>query len=162
MIRIAKAVTGALASLFVLGAFGAASAQTNQPSEPGTPQQGATAKDAQQQEQVDREKTALKDRVKQAIDSSDMNIDALKHMNEKDKATAKKHDDMRKQLTDLRDRLADDMDKIEKAAVNDWKGVRTAVNHDLAATNSELQRVAAITKVQTPRTGAASKQPESK
>jgi hypothetical protein len=185
MIRIGKGIAGTLSAVaLVLGASVASYAQsTSQPSdtskgttakpsdtsrtEPShketgkgaTSRQASSSKEAAQ-ERVDREKVTLKDRVQEQVTVADANIDALKKMKDSDKGTAKKRDeDMEKKISDLKDRLHKDLDKIDKATVNDWSGVHPAVRHDLDAMEAELRAVEKVTKVPAPRTGAASKQP---
>lgn len=171
MIRSGKTVASTLATLLVAGTCGIASAQTTQPSDPHSPpsQQppGAdkspsttTDKQAAQQEKFDREKVTLKDRVQEQIDAADANIDALKRMSQNDKGqTKKRDDDMQKKLSTLRDHSQANLDKIDKATVNDWSGVKPVVERDINAMNTELKQVAVVTKIQPPTTGAANKQP---
>jgi hypothetical protein len=169
MIRIAKAAAGGISTLaFVLGMSGAASAQSEMPpADPGSPpsQAADTANKAVQgaadtvREHMDREKVTLKDHVQQQIAAADSSIDALKRQSDADKGATKKRDeDLHKKLSDQRDRLKDDLDKIDKAqAVNDWKGVQAEVSRDLQAIDTSLKTAQNVTK--TPRTGAANKQP---
>jgi hypothetical protein len=158
MNRTRSILAGALGALFVVAAAGAASAQTATPPRSNT---GATApqpnKGTAAQEQFDREKVTMKDHVQAEIDRADSNIDALKKVADNEKGTAKKQaDDAQKKVSMLRDHLKGDLDKIDKASINDWKGVRPVVERDLAAMNTELTSVAAITKK--PTTGAAQPQ----
>jgi len=160
MIRIGKATVGAVATALVLGVCGVASAQQGQqPTEKTT--QGAqqpSSNKVTSQEQFDREKVTLKDRVQTSISEADQNIDALKKLSSNEKGADKTRDeDAQKKLSMLRDHLQKDLGKIDKSTINDWSGVRPVVDRDLTAINGELDRVAAITKV--PRVGAASRQP---
>jgi hypothetical protein len=109
---------------------------------------------------MEKEKASLKDRIQSDISSADAHIDALKKLSDNAKGTAKKRDDeMQKKLSDLRDKLQDDLDKIDKAqSVNDWKAVRPAVSHDLQAMGTSLRIARTVTKVR-PRTGTTNKQP---
>jgi hypothetical protein len=166
MIRIGTTAAGALSALLALGVSSAASAQTAQPQDPSNTAQDPQGQDPQGnkkqagQDQLDREKAALKDRVQEQINGADANIDALKKMSKSDKGqTRKRDDDLQKQVSDMRDRLKKDMIKIDKASMNDWPAVRPVVERDVTAMNTQLQRVAAITKVPLPQTGAANKQP---
>jgi hypothetical protein len=149
-----KVAATALGALLSLGMCGAASAQgTAQPDTQQTNKQAA-------QEKFDHEKVALKDQVSNVISETDQNIDALKKMSDTDKGDLKKRDDdAKKHLTMLRDHLKGDLDKIDKAGVSDWSGVRPIVERDLHAVNTALDKVATITKV--PRTGMANPQPPS-
>ncbi len=158
MIRSGTTVAGALSALLALGVMGSASAQSAQPSDQGTSAQQQQQQETQQ-ERFDREKVTLKDEVQAQISSADAQIDALKNMGKNEKGqTKKQNDDMQKQLSDLRDHLKKDLDKIDKSSQNDWSGVQPVVQRDLMAMNAQLQRVAAITKVPVPPTGAANKQ----
>ncbi len=184
MIRIGKGIAGTLSAVaLVLGASVASYAQTTtppadtskgttaQPSE--TPhsqtektEKGATARQPgpsskeAAQERFDREKVTIKDRVEEQITAADANIDALKKMSDNDKGTAKKRDDdMEKKISDLKDHLQKDLDKIDKATVNDWSGVHPVIQRDLTAMETELRTAENVTKIPAPRTGAANKQP---
>lgn len=120
-----------------------------------------TTKEAAQ-ERFDREKVTMKDRVQEQITVADANIDALKKMSDKDKGSAKKRDDdMEKKISDLKDHLQKDLDKIDKASVNDWSGVHPVIQRDLNAMESELRTAENVTKIPAPHTGAANKQPSS-
>jgi hypothetical protein len=161
MIRMSKPVASALGALLVVGVCGVASAQTahGQPPEKATTSQPSAPKQSAQ-EKLDRDKVTMKDHVQGAINASDANIDALKRMAEKDKGNLKKRDTLlEKRLSDMRGRLQTDLDKIDKATTSDWKRIRSAVLRDVSAADKEVHRVAAVTKVPTPR-GAASKQPK--
>jgi hypothetical protein len=190
MIRIGKAIAGTISTVaLVLGASVAASAQTTtQPSDTskGTtaqpsdttrsdtqrtqtnkankgvtaPQGVAPAKETPQ-EKFDHEKTTLKDHVQVEITAAETNIEALKKMSDTDKGATKKRDEeMQKKLSDLRDHLQKDLDKIDKSTMGDWSSVRPLVQRDLGAMTAELRVTQSVTKVQVPRTGAASKQPK--
>jgi hypothetical protein len=124
-----------------------------------TSRQAPSTKEAAQ-ERFDREKVTLKDRVEEQITVADANIDALKKMSDKDKGPAKKRDDdTEKKISDLKDHLQKDLDKIDKASVNDWAGVHPVVQRDLTAMESELRTAENLTKIPAPHTGAANKQP---
>ena len=156
MIRIKSAAT-VLASLLVLGTAGVAAAQSAP--DPTPNQQQANKED--KQAQFDREKVTVKDRVQDNINAADQQIDALKNMSKSDKGNLKKRDDdNQKQLSMLKDHLTKDLDKIDKASMNDWSGVKPVIDRDLAAMDSQLNKVAVITHVQVPATGAANKQPQ--
>lgn len=160
MIRIRKSVATVLASLLVLGTAGIAAAQ-NAPSNAPPSQNAPTTEKEQKQAQFDREKVTLKDQVQDSINASDQQIDALKNMSKTDKGNEKKRDDdYQKQLSMLKGHLSKDLDKIDKASINDWTGVRPVVDRDLAAMDSHLRTVASVTHVQVPATGAANKQPQ--
>jgi TolA-binding protein len=153
MIRIRKTVASVLGALLVLGVVGAASAQG-----PAIPPATATNKETKQ-EQFDRDKVTLKDQVQDAINSADSHIDALKKMESTDKDAAQKRDkDMGKKLSDLKDGLQKDLDKIDKATPSDWATVKPAVEGNLRAMHTELKTAANVTHV-APSTGAANKQP---
>lgn len=161
MIRIRKSAATVLASLLVLGAAGIAAAQTTQPNTPPSQEQQPKSDKEQKQEQFDREKVTLKDRVQENINAADQQIDALKNMSKSDKGNDKKRDDdYQKQLSMLKDHLKKDLDKIDKASVNDWTGVKPVIDRDLAAMDTHLRMVASVTHVQVPATGAANKQPQ--
>lgn len=158
MIRIRKSAATVLVSLLVLGTAGIAAAQTNVPNQPA--QAPKTDKELKQ-EQFDREKVTLKDRVQDGINAADQQIDALKNMSKSDKGNLKKRDDDYKdKLSMLKGHLKDDIDKIDKASMNDWIGVKPVVDRDLAAMDSHLRTVASVTHVAVPPTGRANKQPQ--
>lgn len=158
MIRIRKSAATVLASLLVLGTAGIAAAQSAQPNAPT--EQPKTDKETKQ-EQFDREKVTLKDRVQENINAADQQIDALKNMSKSAKGNDKKRDDdYQKQLSMLKDHLKKDLDKIDKASVNDWTGVKPVIDRDLAAMDTHLRTVASVTHVQVPPSGAANKQPQ--
>jgi hypothetical protein len=183
MIRIGKAVAGGISTAaLVLGVCGAASAQgtprpdmnTPEPSHPSDTSRPDTSKEtgkgatsaqgtshgATMQEHMDKDKAALKDRIHPELAAADANIDALKKMADNDKGDTKKRDqDLEKRLSDQRDKLKGDLDKIDKASTDDWKTVRPVVEHDLAALTASLHTATTVTKVPVPRTGAANKQP---
>ncbi len=181
MIRIGKAVAGGISTAaLVLGVCGAASAQgtprpdTNTPlpaqpsdtSHPDTSKGSTSAQGpshaASTQEHMDKDKAALKDRIHPEIAAADANIDALKKMADNDKGTTKKRDeDLEKRLSDQRDKLKGDLDKIDKASADEWKTMRPVVEHDLATLTASLHTAQTLTKVPVPRTGAANKQPSS-
>jgi hypothetical protein len=153
MNKIRKTAASVLGALLVLGACSVASAQGTQ-SPPAT----GTTKEMKQ-EQFDREKVTLKDKVQDAITTADTNIDALKKMESSDKDAAQKRDkDIEKKLSDLKDGLQKDLDKIDKAGPSDWATVRPAVEGNLRAMHTELKTAANVTHV-APSTGAANKQP---
>lgn len=180
MIRIGKGIAGTLSAVALsIGTCGAAWAQsTTQPSDTpehsGTsrtptgsrgvtaPQGTTSTKETKEtaQERFDREKVTLKDQLQAQINAANANIDTLKKMSDADKGTAKKRDDdMEKRLSDLRDALQKDQDKIDKASLNDWNGVHPVVTRDLNAMGRELRTAENVTKIPVPRTGAANKQP---
>jgi hypothetical protein len=173
MIRIGKAVAGTVSSLaLVVGLAGTSFAQsapdTNKdvPAHPSsdTSKGSTSAQGTTQaaQEKLDKEKGALKDRIQQQVTAADANIDALKKMGDNEKGPAKKRDeDMEKKLSDLRGKLQDDLDKIDKASTSDWKTARKDIEHDVQAMTTSLHNAETVTKVPVPRTGAASKQPPS-
>ncbi len=179
MNSIGKSLAGTLSAVaLVLGSVAASAQSTPQPSDPSpdtshpstrpdtsktnkgvTSQQGTTSKETAQ-EKLDREKATFKDRVEEQITVANANIDALKKMSDNDKGAAKKRDDdMEKKISDLRDHLQQDLDKIDKSSVNDWSAVHPIVQRDLNSMESELKVAQNVTKVPAPRTGAASKQP---
>jgi TolA-binding protein len=152
MIRIRKTVASVLGALLVLGTCAAASAQANEPPATGTSKEPKQA-------QFDRDKVTLKDQVQDAINSADSHIDALKKMESTDKDAAQKRDkDIGKKLSDLKDGLQKDLDKIDKASPSDWATVRAGVEGNLRAMHTELKTAANVTHV-APSTGAANKQP---
>lgn len=158
MIRIRNSAATILASLLVLGTAGIAAAQTTQPNTPT--EQPKTNKETKQ-EQFDREKVTLKDRVQEDITAADQQIDALKNMSKSDKGADRTRDDNYKdKLSMLQDHLKQDLDKIDKAAMSDWTGVKPVIDRDLAAMDTHLHTVASVTHVQVPATGAANKQPQ--
>jgi hypothetical protein len=163
MIRNGTTVAGALSALLVLGVCGAAAAQSDSHSRaPGTAQDPPSVDHHLTQQMVDQQKAVLKGQLQPSIDTANANIDALKKMSQNAKAqTKKQHEDMEKQLSDLRDRLKDDLGKVDEASLNDWKSVRTGVEQDLNQMDAKLHRATSITGV-TPQTGAASKQPQGK
>lgn len=113
------------------------------------------------QEQLEREKVAFKDRVHEQISAADQQLGALYNMTKTDTGADKKRDeDYQKQLWTLKDHLETDLDRIEKASIDDWTDVKTSVDRDLAATDTHLRMVALVTHVQVPTAGAANKQPQ--
>lgn len=168
MIRIRTSAATVLASLLVLGTAGIAAAQSADPNTPPSQNQPSADQNRQprsdkeqKQEQFDREKVTLKDRVQENINAADQQIDALKNMSKSDKGNDKKRDDdYQKQLSTLQDHLKKDLDKIDKASINDWTGVKPVVDRDLAAMDKHLHTVAVVTHVTVPATGAAEKQPK--
>jgi len=155
MNRTRSILAGALGALFAVAAAGVASAQTATP--PRNDNSATQTRKTTAQEQFDREKVTLKDQVQSEIDRTDANIDALKKIADSEKGPAKKTaEDAEKKISTMRDHLKDDLGKIDKASMNDWKGVKPVVDRDLNATTAELNRVASITKL--PTTGAAQRQ----
>jgi hypothetical protein len=169
MIRIRKAVAGTVSSLaLVLAVSGTALAQSAPDPNKDTAQPSDTSKGSTSaqtspaaQEKLDKEKGALKDRIGHEVTAADANIDALKKMSDSDKGSAKKRDEeMEKRLSDLRGKLQDDLDKIDKVqSMNDWNAARPVIEHDLQTMTTSIKTAQTVTKV--PRTGAASKQPPS-
>jgi hypothetical protein len=158
MNRIAKSAATVLASLLVLGSAGVAAAQDAPPPSPPPTQKEPSA---DKQAQLDHEKGMLKDRVQDGITAADQQIDALKDMSKTDKGNDKKRDDdLEKQLSMVKDHLTKDIDKIDGATLTSWSGVRAGVDHDLASMVAHLHKVAAVTHIQVPATGAANKQPQ--
>jgi TolA-binding protein len=154
----------ALATLLALGVCGSALAQVELPRTGNKSSEEQKGPDqVTRRQQLDIEKATLKDQVNEQINAVDANIDVLKKMsdNAKDPTKKKKHEDMQKQLSDARSRLEGDLEKIDTAKLDDWNSVRPAVRHHIAATNNQLQRATAITKVPVPPTGAANRQPPS-
>jgi hypothetical protein len=142
-----KTAAGVLGALLVLGACGAASAQTYT-----TPNQVT-------QEQVDRDKVTLKNRIQGQISTADANIDALKHMSDTDKGATKQRDeDLQKRLSDMRDHARDNLTKIDKASVNEWPQVKSSVKSDYKALGDQLDTATSITHV--APTGGTNQQPE--
>jgi uncharacterized membrane protein YdfJ with MMPL/SSD domain len=156
MIKIRRTTASVIGALLVMGVCSVAAAQTTEhPQAPGTTSEPKQA-------QFDREKVTLKDQVQDAINTSTAQIDALKKRESTDKDAAQKVDkDMGKKLSDLRGDLKNDLDKIDKAAPNDWATVRTTVESDLKLMDAGIKTAANVTHV-SPTTGAASKQPPSK
>lgn len=184
MIRNRKSAATVLASLLVLGTAGVAAAQRGmqpngpccpcrgQPSAPpnsppsqnqppaGQNPQPKSEKEVKQ-EQLQREKVAFKDRVHEEITAADQQIGALYNMTKTDTGADKKRDeDYQKQLWALKDHLETDLDRIDKASIDDWTDVKPGVDRDLVAMDTHLRMVALVTHVQVPTTGAANKQPQ--
>ena len=154
MIKMRRTAASVIGALLVLGTCGAAAAQM-------APQHPAMGTE-EAKEHFDREKVTLKDRVQEAITTAGANIDALKKMEATDKDAALKRDkDMGKSLSDLRDGLKNDLDKIDKATPTDWASVRPVVEADLKKMETEIKTAANVTH-KAPTTGAANKQPPSK
>jgi hypothetical protein len=161
MIRRDTTVAGALSALLVLGVCGAASAQGAQPDPGSAGQEQPHGNKGAGQEQFERDKLTLKEHVQEQIDAADANIDALKKMTANEKGPRKKqHSDMEKQLSDSRDTLKKDLHQIDHSTMNDWTNLRATVQRNMMATSTQLQRVAAVTKLPIPQTGAASQQPQ--
>jgi hypothetical protein len=152
MLKIRRTAASVIGALLVLGACGVAAAQTEHHPSTGTAEQ--------MKEHYDHAKGALKDQVQNAITAADHHIDALKKMESTDKGAAETRDkDMEKKLSDARDDLKGDVDKIDKATPSDFASVRTAVESDLKKTEAAIKTAANVTHV-APSTGAASKQPK--
>jgi TolA-binding protein len=151
----------ALSALIVLAVGGSASAQSARPTDTSHAGEDQPRTDKQaNKDQLDRDKMTLKAQVQEQISAADANIDALKKMSKDEKGqTKKRHDDMQKQISDMRDRLKRDLDKIDRASNGDWGGVRPVVDRDVSDMNAQLQRVASVTKVPAPPVGAANRQP---
>jgi TolA-binding protein len=163
MIRKSTTVAGALSALLIVGVCGAAAAQDQRAGYTGTAQDPPSADHHLTQQTVDQEKAALTDQLKPSIDAANGNIDALKKMSQNENGqTKKEHKGMEKQLSDIRDRLKDDLGKVNHSSLKDWKSVRTSVEQDLDKMDAQLRRAAPITGVRAPQTGAASKQPQGK
>jgi hypothetical protein len=158
IMKIRRTAASVIGALLVLGACGVAAAQQAPQQDPAT----ATPQEPKQA-LFDRAKTTLKDQVQAAVTVADSHIGVLKKMQGTDKeATAQKRDqDMEKKLTDLRDGLQKDVDKIDKATPSDWSSVRGSVESDLKKMESEIKTAANVTHI-APTTGAANKQPPSK
>jgi hypothetical protein len=156
MNRIRNIAAVVLGATLAVGAAGMASAQSTE-----TAPKSDTAPKQLAQEKFDKEKVVLKDRIQDGIGSAEANIDALKRLEDTDKGAIKDRDkDMGKKLSDLRDTLKKDLDKIDKATPADWTTVHTSVMKDLGSMDQQLKVATNITHV-APPTGAAQKQPES-
>jgi hypothetical protein len=155
--RTAASVVGAL---LMLGACGVAAAQ--QPVTGAGGPKPVTGTEEPKQANFDREKVTLKDQVDSAIRSVDSQIDALKKMESTDKDAALQRDkNIEKSLSDLRDGLKDDLDKIDKASPTDWASVRPVVEAELRKAEIQIRTASNFTHV-APRTGAANKQAPNK
>jgi hypothetical protein len=157
MMKIRSIAMGVVGALLVMGACGVAAAQT-------TGEAPTTGRSTNQpkQAQFDREKVTLKDHVQHTISTADTHIDALKKKESTDKAAAQERDRVvERRLSDLRDELEKDLDKIDNASAGDWRTVRPLVEADLKNMQSGIKTAANITHAPTS-TGAANKQPPSK
>jgi hypothetical protein len=151
-IRSLTTAAAALSVALTMAAPGAAWAQTAQ--------SGSPPSKAQMQEELDREKVTLKDEAQSQIDAATANIDALRRMDNSNSGAGKKrHDDMKKQLSDSRSRLKDDLTKIDQADLSDWVTVRPVIQQDLTALNAQLQQASPITNVPVPQWGTTNRQP---
>lgn len=158
MNRIRNIAAVALGLTLAVGAAGMASAQTTGAAKDPTP----SATKEQAQEKLDRDKVTLKDKVQDGIGASEANIDALKRLQDNDKGATKQHEkDIEKKLSDMRDTLKGDLDKIDKATQTDWANVHAAVTTHLNSMTQELKVATNVTHVP-QTTGAANKQPEPK
>lgn len=158
--NIAAVVLGAALAAGAAGTAGAQATDTT-PQHPSDKAAGTAPKE-QMQEKLDREKVTIKDRVQDAITTADSNVDALKKVQDSDKGANKQRDkDMEKKLSDLKDNLSKDLDKIDKATSSDWSSVHATVIKDLNSMEQQLKVASTITHVPLP-TGAANKQPEGK
>jgi hypothetical protein len=120
--------------------------------------QGATKHISQ--EELDREKVTLKDRAQEQIDAANSNIDQLRKMSDTKQQTKKQHDDMEKRLSDTRDRLKQDLPKVDDANPSSWGNIRALIERDITAMNTQLQKASTVTNVPVPQTGATNKQPK--
>jgi hypothetical protein len=155
MIKIRRTAASVIGALLVLSACGVAAAQ-------GAEHHPSPGMDEPKQAQFDREKVTLKDHVQGAITAAETHIDALKKLESTHKDAAQKRDkDMEKSLSDLRDGLKDDLDKIDKATPTDWASVRPVVESDLKKMETEIKTAANVTHL-APTTGAANKQAPNK
>jgi hypothetical protein len=155
MLKIRRTAASVIGALLVLGVCGVAAAQTSG-------QHPTTGMDEPKQAHFDREKVTLKDQVQSAITAADSHIDALKKMESTDKDAALKRDkDVETKLSDLRDGLKGDLDKIDKATPSDFASVRSGVESDLKKIHSEIKTAANVTHV-APTKGAAQKQAPNK
>jgi len=155
--NVRSAFGGALSAFITLGVCAGASAQTTTPTDPRS---DAPRPRRATQEQFDREKVTLKDRLQGQIDSATRNIDVLKKMSQGEKGNSKKeHTDMGEHLSDMRSRLQGNIGKIDRATLDDWGMIRPTIKHDMTAMKHELQRVAAVTDVPVPTSGAANTRP---
>jgi TolA-binding protein len=161
-IRILTPAAATLSLALSLGAPGVAvadDAPTHADTTTQTPQKQSGTKHISQEE-LDREKVTLKDRAQEQIDAANSNIDELRKMNETKPEVKKKHDDMEKRLSDTRDRLKQDLPKVDDASPSTWGNVRSLIERDLTAMNTQLQRASTVTNVPLPQTGATNKQPQ--
>lgn len=157
MMKIRSTAASVVGALLVMGACGVADAQTTDQS-PTTGRATSQPKHSQ----VDREKASLKDQVQHAITTADTHIDALKKRETTNKTATQERDRVvEKRLSDLRDELKKDLDKIDNTAPSDWRTVRPIVQADVKNMDAVIKTAANITHAPTS-TGAASKQPPSK
>jgi hypothetical protein len=155
--RTAASVVGAL---LMLAACGVAEAQ--EPVTGAGGRQPVTGTEEPKQGNFDREKVMLKDQVESAIRAADSQVDELKKMESTDKDAALKRDkDITKSLSELRDGLKNDRDKIDKASPSDWAAVSAGVEADLRKAEIQLRTASNFTHV-APTTGAANKQAPNK
>jgi hypothetical protein len=153
MMKIRSIAVSVVGALVVMGACGVAAAQSSGE----TPTTGTTHHPTHAQ--VEREKATLKDQVHHAISTADTQIDALKKRETTDKAAAQERDRVvEHRLSDMRDELEKDVDKIDNASSSDWTTIRPLVEADVKNMHAGLK---AATNVTHP-TGAANKQPSSK
>ncbi|HEY8091931.1 MAG TPA: hypothetical protein VIF09_28915 [Polyangiaceae bacterium] len=162
MIHSGKAIAMGLSCLLVLGAGAVASAQS--PDKTAGRSLGPSASSINhKQAQLERDKLALIAIVQRNIDAADTALLELSAMAEADKGAKRERDQrMHKKMTALRDFLADDIGRIERATLDDWKDVRPMVEYDLASATEEQRRFAAMSKAHGPATGVTNKQPKSR
>ncbi|MCL2450136.1 MAG: hypothetical protein FWD17_14410 [Polyangiaceae bacterium] len=177
MLSIRKITTtaAALSAALALGTAGSAWAQTT-PTEPAPATHkdsgGATKSESKKemdQESLDRKKVTLKDKAQEQIDAANANIDQLRKLSSNATGPTKtQHEDMSKQLSDARDKLKKDMNKVDTATLADWNTVRPQVKQDLTALHAKLKHASSVTNVPVPEAGmtdepgATNKQKEDK
>jgi hypothetical protein len=175
MIRKQAVLTALVASL-VTGLGSVAYAQTTQPTQPSgedpthssgrstgsrgsTNPQGTTDATNKKHQQFEHERTMLKDKVSKAVSQADDGIRTLQQRESNDTGATKKRDETEvKKLSDLKDKLNDDLAKIDRATVGDWSKVRSEVQRNLSTFSAEQKRIAQMTKKPTPRTGVTAPQ----
>ncbi len=146
----------ALVAALVAGWCGVTFAQTAPPAErtrsAEDPANAGAHAGTTAQDLFERDRAAVKDNLQKALDKADGDI------REMDKAAftatgeqRKRNEAAAKKLRELKDRLDDDMTKLEKATVDDWMKTRVAIQHDLAAMQAESRRVQSMLKA--PATG---------
>jgi hypothetical protein len=102
------------------------------------------------QEQFDRDKITLRDRVQAALGSTGAQTDALRRMASANDPNKQRDDELQKRLSETRDRLKDDLSKIDDSTIASWPAVRSMADGDLAASNFVLRQASPVTKAPAP------------
>jgi hypothetical protein len=168
---------GFAAALLTAGPFAFADDPTQQNQDPQqssssdsdkSDKSGATTPDksaqgqtqAQAHDKMDKEKDALRDKVKKQIDDAQAHIDELQtDVKNKTGAARLRDERLLKEALRYRDDLNVDLIVIETATAQEWNAIRTMANADLNNFKGVVKRVAIARKAMQPR-GKTNVQPQ--